>query len=146
MDRPAVPGGRRHSLRRRSLMLATLLLAGLFAAPGATALLFLPSHTPSSTAGPWPWTRRVVLTVLGCAYLWEMCDALGSERWRRRIPDGAPPEEAVDQPFVSLQVPAYNEPPEMVIETLRSLKGLDYPRCQVVLIDDNSDDESLWRP
>src|SRR5437899_169043 len=67
MDRPAVPGGRLHSLRRRSLMLATLLLAGLFAAPGATALLFLPNHTPSSTAGPWPWTRRFVLTLVGSA-------------------------------------------------------------------------------
>src|SRR4029078_4653121 len=48
-------------------------------------------------------------------------------------------------PMVSLHVPAHNEPPEMVIETLRSLIRLDYPRYEVILIDDNTDDESLWR-
>jgi len=47
--------------------------------------------------------------------------------------------------MVSLHVPAHNEPPEMVIETLRSLIRLDYPRYEVILIDDNTDDESLWR-
>ena len=49
-------------------------------------------------------------------------------------------------PFVSLHVPAHNEPPDMVIDTLRSLLRLDYPRYEVILIDDNTDDESLWRP
>jgi len=48
-------------------------------------------------------------------------------------------------PFVSLHVPAHNEPPDMVIETLRHLVRLDYPRYEVILIDDNTDDEKLWR-
>jgi hypothetical protein len=43
-------------------------------------------------------------------------------------------------------VPAYNEPPDMVIETLRSLLALDYPAYEVIVIDDNTDDEQLWRP
>ena len=34
----------------------------------------------------------------------------------------------------------------MVIDTLRSLVRLDYPHYEVILIDDNTDDESLWRP
>jgi cellulose synthase/poly-beta-1,6-N-acetylglucosamine synthase-like glycosyltransferase len=34
----------------------------------------------------------------------------------------------------------------MVIETLRSLLRLDYPRYEIILIDDNTDDEELWRP
>ena len=51
-----------------------------------------------------------------------------------------------DLPMVSLHVPAHNEPPDMVIETLRSLLRLDYPRYEVILIDDNTDDEDLWRP
>src|SRR5208283_2379198 len=42
--------------------------------------------------------------------------------------------------------PAHNEPPDMVIDTLRALLRLDYPRYEVILIDDNTDDESLWRP
>ena len=48
--------------------------------------------------------------------------------------------------MVSLHVPAHNEPPDMVIDTLRSLLRLDYPRYEVILIDDNTDDEDLWRP
>jgi glycosyltransferase involved in cell wall biosynthesis len=28
--------------------------------------------------------------------------------------------------------------------TLRSLLRLDYPRYEIILIDDNTDDESLW--
>ena len=51
-----------------------------------------------------------------------------------------------DLPMVSLHVPAHNEPPDMVIETLRALLRLDYPRYEIILIDDNTDDESLWRP
>jgi glycosyltransferase involved in cell wall biosynthesis len=34
----------------------------------------------------------------------------------------------------------------MVIATLESLRRLDYPRYEIVAIDDNTDDESLWRP
>ena len=49
-------------------------------------------------------------------------------------------------PFVSLHVPSYEEPPEMVIETLRTLTELDYDRYEIVAIDDNTKDESLWRP
>jgi hypothetical protein len=48
--------------------------------------------------------------------------------------------------MVSLHVPAHNEPPDMVIDTLRALLRLDYPRYEIILIDDNTDDESLWRP
>ena len=34
----------------------------------------------------------------------------------------------------------------MVIETLQSLLALDYPAYEVIVIDDNTDDEALWRP
>jgi cellulose synthase/poly-beta-1,6-N-acetylglucosamine synthase-like glycosyltransferase len=103
---------------------------------------------PVSTAGGVVlWLLEIFAAVLSCMYLWELCDALGTEHWRRRItpsvrmevPDG-------ELPFVSLHVPAHNEPPDMVIDTLRSLLRLDYPRYEVILIDDNTDDESLWRP
>jgi cellulose synthase/poly-beta-1,6-N-acetylglucosamine synthase-like glycosyltransferase len=48
--------------------------------------------------------------------------------------------------MVSLHVPAHNEPPDMVIDTLRALLRLDYPSYEVICIDDNTDDERLWRP
>jgi cellulose synthase/poly-beta-1,6-N-acetylglucosamine synthase-like glycosyltransferase len=93
------------------------------------------------------WLMEALAAFLGVAYLWELCDALGREAWPRRIQDGASEEARAEAtPFVSLHVPAYNEPPEMVIETLQSLAALDYPAYEVVVIDDNTDDESLWRP
>ncbi len=93
------------------------------------------------------WLLEVFAALMSCAYLWEICDALGTEHWRRRIRPITRPEVAdSDLPMVSLHVPAHNEPPDMVIQTLRSLLRLDYPRYEVILIDDNTDDEELWRP
>jgi cellulose synthase/poly-beta-1,6-N-acetylglucosamine synthase-like glycosyltransferase len=93
------------------------------------------------------WALEVVVAFLGCAYLWELCDTLGRASWLRRVgtrelaqmPEGP-------YPSVCLQVPCYNEPPDMVIETLESLRSLDYPNYEIQVIDDNTDDESLWRP
>ena len=109
----------------------------------------LNSHLgPASTVGGvLLWLLEVFAAILSCAYLWEICDALGTEHWRRRITPATPLNvPGRDLPMVSLHVPAHNEPPEMVIETLRSLLRLDYPRYEIILIDDNTDDESLWRP
>ena len=41
------------------------------------------------------WLRQVFAALLACAYLWEICDALGSQRWRRRV-DPAPAIPASD--------------------------------------------------
>jgi Glycosyltransferase like family 2 len=103
---------------------------------------------PASTAGGvLLWALEVFAAVLSCAYLWEICDALGTEHWRRRItPTTRLTVPDSELPFVSLHVPAHNEPPDMVIDTLRSLLRLDYPRYEIILIDDNTDDEDLWRP
>jgi cellulose synthase/poly-beta-1,6-N-acetylglucosamine synthase-like glycosyltransferase len=101
----------------------------------------------STVGGVLLWVLEIFAAVLTCAYLWEICDALGTEYWRRRITPATPlfmPDSEL--PMVSLHVPAHNEPPDMVIDTLRALLRLDYPRYEVILIDDNTDDESLWRP
>ena len=50
------------------------------------------------------------------------------------------------QPLVSIHVPTYNEPPHMLIETLDALARLDYVRYEVLVIDNNTQDESVWRP
>ena len=101
----------------------------------------------STAGGLLLWLFEVFAAVLAAAYLWEICDAIGSEQWRRRVAPATPALPASSElPFVSLHVPAHNEPPDMVIDTLRSLLRLDYPRYEIILIDDNSDDEQLWRP
>src|SRR5690606_2563711 len=54
---------------------------------------------------------------------------------------------AVDKaPKVSIHVPAYNEPAEMLIETLNALSRLDYPDFEVLVIDNNTRDEAVWQP
>jgi exo-beta-1,3-glucanase (GH17 family)/cellulose synthase/poly-beta-1,6-N-acetylglucosamine synthase-like glycosyltransferase len=50
------------------------------------------------------------------------------------------------RPKVCIQVPCYNEPPEMVKETLDALAALDYPDFEVMIIDNNTKDENVWRP
>jgi len=49
-------------------------------------------------------------------------------------------------PKVSIHVPAYNEPPQMLIETLDALARLDYPHYEVIVVDNNTKDEAAWRP
>lgn len=47
---------------------------------------------------------------------------------------------------VSIHVPIYNEPAQMVIETLDALARLDYPDYEVLVIDNNTPEEAAWRP
>ncbi len=49
-------------------------------------------------------------------------------------------------PFVSIHVPAHNEPPTMLASTLETLAHLDYPHYEVLVIDNNTKDPSVWRP
>ncbi|MDX1667871.1 MAG: glycosyltransferase family 2 protein, partial [Limnobacter sp.] len=50
------------------------------------------------------------------------------------------------KPFVSIHVPAYNEPADMMIETLNCLAKLDYEQYEVIVIDNNTPDEATWKP
>ena len=49
-------------------------------------------------------------------------------------------------PKVSIHVPCYNEPPQMVIQTLNALARLDYPDFEVILLDNNTKDPADWKP
>ncbi len=50
------------------------------------------------------------------------------------------------EPFVSIHVAAHNEPPELLRETLDRLAMLDWDHYEVLVIDNNTSDEALWRP
>jgi cellulose synthase/poly-beta-1,6-N-acetylglucosamine synthase-like glycosyltransferase len=84
----------------------------------------------------------VLLVLLAEAHEWAEAHWV---TYRRRL--GAP-NLAPDQspPKVSIHVPAYNEPPAMLIETLDALARLDYPDFEVLVIDNNTRDENVWRP
>ena len=56
------------------------------------------------------------------------------------LPEGAP------YPKVSIHVPAYFEPPEMLKQTLDALARLDYPNYECVIIINNTPDPAFWQP
>jgi hypothetical protein len=50
------------------------------------------------------------------------------------------------QPMVSLHIPAYNEPPDLLINTIKAAEQLDYPDFEVVVIDNNTSDPLVYEP
>ncbi len=86
---------------------------------------------------------ETVALVLSLTYAYEVLDVLCRARWRH-----TPKVRLLGQyvPMVSLHIPAYNEPPELVEQTLRALAQLDYPNYEVIVVDNNTPDESTWQP
>ena len=84
----------------------------------------------------------VILVLLAEAHEWAEAHWV---RTRRRLFE---PEHLPDEalPMVSVHVPAYNEPPDMLKATLDALAALDYPRYEVLVIDNNTRDEAVWKP
>ena len=74
----------------------------------------------------------------------ELAEAVWIRKRRREFL----PVEADDayRPKVSIHVPCYNEPPEMVKQTLDALANLDYPDFEVLIIDNNTKDPAVWEP
>ena len=54
--------------------------------------------------------------------------------------------DATDRPFISVHVPCYDEPAAVLETTLRSLAKLDYPRYEVVVLDNNTPSPDTWVP
>ncbi len=75
----------------------------------------------------------------------ELYDIVCRERWRK-IRHPYPHQLASQLPFVSVHVPTYSEPPDMVIQTLNKLAAVDYHNFEVIVIDNNTKDPNLWLP
>jgi len=82
--------------------------------------------------------------VLLSAEAHEWAESLWLKRWRRAFPRREVPDDWL--PLVSIHVPAYNEPPDLLMATLDALAGLDYPRFEVLVIDNNTKDPAVWKP
>ncbi|OEC37471.1 beta-(1-3)-glucosyl transferase [Pseudomonas sp. 21C1] len=65
---------------------------------------------------------------------------------KRRRPFEPVLGDSAFRPKVSIHVPCYNEPPEMVKQTLDALAKLDYPNFEVLIIDNNTKDPAVWEP
>ncbi len=75
----------------------------------------------------------------------EFTEVLWRRRWLRHA-GLLTPDPPGSQPFVSIHLACYNEPPEMVIATLDSLAALDYANFEVLVIDNNTKDPGVWQP
>jgi cellulose synthase/poly-beta-1,6-N-acetylglucosamine synthase-like glycosyltransferase/exo-beta-1,3-glucanase (GH17 family) len=94
-------------------------------------------------------TLLVPLTLIAMARIEEVA-AVGFGKPPRRLlvkgknmpalPEGTP------YPKVSIHVPAYFEPPEMLKQTLDALARLDYPNYECVIIINNTPDPAFWQP
>jgi exo-beta-1,3-glucanase (GH17 family)/cellulose synthase/poly-beta-1,6-N-acetylglucosamine synthase-like glycosyltransferase len=85
----------------------------------------------------------VILVLLAEAHEWAEANwAL----YRRRLPIPASPSADTPRPMVSIHVPAYNEPPEMLRATLDALAALNYPNFEVIVVDNNTRDPNVWQP
>src|SRR5688500_4395361 len=73
---------------------------------------------------------------------YESLDLFCRIRWQRQVNRIRPVPNYT--PMVSLHVPAYNEPPEVVSATLNSLARLDYPNYEVLVVDNNTPGEENW--
>lgn len=82
--------------------------------------------------------------LIACALL-ESIELLELILYRPRQHDGNSPA-ATKQPLVSFHVPTCSEPPDVVAKTLLALSKLNYDAYEVLVIDNNTKDDALWRP
>jgi len=83
---------------------------------------------------------------LTLSFAFEILDVLGRRRAPARDAAARAPEPS-SWPAVCIQVPTYNEPPELVIATIEQLLDQDYPGSWMVqVVDNNTSDETVWRP
>lgn len=128
--------------------LAMAIAANALSAAVAVALLY-PFENYLNPGSAIAWGLGMVLmlplTLVTLGKLDEVAEVtLGPRPKRLWRAEDAPADAPL--PKVSIQIPAYRENPDMLIETLNSCARLDYPDFEVVVIINNTADESLWRP
>ena len=101
---------------------------------------------------PLDWAMLVLLLPAQLAIIlillingFEFTEVLWRPRWLREFRP-LTPAPGDPQPFVSIHLACYNEPPEMVILTLDSLAALDYENFEVVVLDNNTKNPDIWKP
>jgi cellulose synthase/poly-beta-1,6-N-acetylglucosamine synthase-like glycosyltransferase len=75
---------------------------------------------------------------LSLSYLFEIVDTVS------RSSEPVHPSDPNHLPKVVVQVPAYNEPLDVVGETLKALAAVDYPDLIVQVVDNNTPDKATW--
>jgi cellulose synthase/poly-beta-1,6-N-acetylglucosamine synthase-like glycosyltransferase len=87
----------------------------------------------------------VPLIVIALARVEEIA-AVAFGRKPLRLIAGPPLVPEVTTPKVSIHIPAYNEPPEMLKQTLDAIARLDYQNFECIVVINNTPDPALWLP
>ena len=94
-------------------------------------------------------TLLVPLILIAMARIEEIATvAFGHRPVRLLSPEKTAATAAAERKFpkVSIHVPAYFEPPEMLKQTLDAVARLDYPNFECVVIINNTPDPAFWQP
>lgn len=101
---------------------------------------------------PLDWTMLLLLFPAQLAIIlillingFEFTEVIWRPYWLREFKP-LTPQAGDPQPFVSIHLACYNEPPEMVILTLDSLAALDYENYEVLVLDNNTRNPEIWKP
>jgi exo-beta-1,3-glucanase (GH17 family)/cellulose synthase/poly-beta-1,6-N-acetylglucosamine synthase-like glycosyltransferase len=92
----------------------------------------------------------VPLILIAMARIEEIAAIAFGHHPRRLLVKGQSPLPAIAGteafPKVSIHVPAYFEPPDMLMQTLDAVARLDYPNFECVVIINNTPDPAFWQP
>ncbi|WP_075768585.1 glycosyltransferase [Aerophototrophica crusticola] len=139
-------------LRRSDLRPGGQLFYGFLIQAVASGLVWTATEAMTAGMGPMSLTAFIILMLAQVILLavmlidgLELTEVVWTQRWRRKFNPvkELPPGYA---PKISIHVPCYNEPPEMVIETMNALARMTYPNFEVLIIDNNTKDEEVWKP
>lgn len=122
----------------------TLITTGLFVIYTFLLTAFSPLNPLSFIFALSFFFLEAITLLLALAHMHESLDVVCRVRWHRLVDKLEPVPGYL--PMVSLQVPAYNEPVEVVEKTLNSLAGLNYPNLEVLVVDNNTPLQETWRP
>ncbi|MBR0789345.1 glycosyltransferase [Bradyrhizobium manausense] len=90
----------------------------------------------------------VPLVLIAMARIDEIAAVAFGRPPQRLLAKGKPIENAAENyyPKVSIHIPAYFEPVDMLKQTLDALSRLDYPNYECVVIINNTPDPAFWQP
>ena len=87
----------------------------------------------------------IPLIIIALARIEEIA-AVAFGRKPLRLVAAPPLAPELAAPKVSIHVPAHNEPPEMLKQTLDAVARLEYPNFECIVIINNTPDPALWLP
>lgn len=138
----------RHGLRLSGLLVYAVLLQAI-----ATLLVYMLLEILRhylTTGGVIAYTTLTlpltILFIICLTEVYEICDIAWGNKKKRIAPPHDTDRKNITEPKVSIHIPTYNEPPAMLVDILTTLSRLDYENYEVLVIDNNTVDEAVWRP